>query len=351
MKQKIFNAIENDEKIKLALENRTNIKDWKNFTRTHFNIIAKEINKKVSEKVTENPVYISDYLLLGKDKVENLAFQFNLKYPAEVIDYLDLSSSNKPFNWISGKTLERYWTDDSVKPKDLKLNVLLTYLEVPIKDWDEWKYYSSPNTFKSAVIHKPQITEGNDLIISPKDKIFFKNIRRYYLGSYYLYYIKTDNKRIVKTPFIIKEEGNKVVIESTSEGHRYKSTVIKNMLKSLYVVCTNLDWEQEEEVYLFNIGLETKPEVIFGVSITLTSKSGIPVAIKNVLIKQSTDVNYLDNESETEINFNSQNSNEEESTIVEYFKKVNSQILFAEYCCTFQEFKESLENEQFTGQN
>jgi len=115
------------------------------------------------------------------------------------------------------------------------------------------------------------------------------------------------------------------------------------MLKSLYVVNTNLDWEQEEEVYLFNIGLETNPEVIFGVSITLTSKSGIPVALKNVLIKQSDDVNYLDQETETEIKFNSEDTNEEESTIVSYFKKVNSQILFAEYCCTFEEFKEDVE--------
>lgn len=343
MKQKIFLAIENDEKIKSILRNRTHIRNWKDFTRTHFNIIAKEINKKVSKKVAEDSVYISDYLLLGRDKVENLAFEFNLKNPADVIDYLDLSSASKPFNWISGKTLERYWTDDSVKPKDLKLNVLLTYLEIPIKDWDEWKYHSSPNTFKSNFVYKPPGSNDQDLIISPKDKIFFKNIRNYYLGSYYLYYIKTDNSRIVKTPFIIKEEGNKIVVESTSEGHRYKSTVIKNMLKSLYVVCTNLDWEQEEEVYLFNIGLETKPEVIFGVSITLTSKSGIPVAIKNILIKQSQDVNYLDDVSETEIRFNSEDTNEEERTVAEYFKKVNSQILFAEYCSTFEEFKENVE--------
>lgn len=344
MKQKIFEAIESDKKIKIILEHRTNKIDWKNFTRTHFNIIAKEINKKVSELVNENPIYISDFLLLGKDKVENLAFEYNLDNPSDVINYLDLSSTSKPFNWISGKTIERYWTIEGVKPKDLKLNVLLTYLGVAIKDWDEWKYYSSSNTFKSAIVQKPQVIAENSQIVSPKDKIFFKNIKNYYLGSYYLYYIKTDNKRIVKTPFIIKMEGDKIVIESTSEGHRYKSTIIKNMLKSLYIVCTNLDWEQEEEVYLFSIGLETKPEVIFGVSITLTSKSGIPVAIKNVLIKQSTDVNYLDHETETEITFNCEDINEEEATIVTYFKKVNAQILFAEYCCTFEEFKEDVKD-------
>lgn len=344
MNHKIFKAIESNERIGLILEQRTNITEWKNFTRTHFNIIAKEINRTVSEVVSENSIYISDYLLLGKDKVENLAFEYNLDNPIDVINYLDLSSSNKPFNWISGKTLEGYWTIEGVKPKDLKLNVLLTYLGVAIKDWDEWKYYSSSKTFRSSTIHKPTAIKSGQANISPKDMIFFKNIKRYYLGSYYLYYIKTDTRRIIKTPFIFKLEDDVIVIESTSEGHRYKSSEIKNMLKSLYVVNTNLDWEQEEEVYLFNIGLETNPEVIFGVSITLTSKSGIPVAIKNVLIKQSADVNYLDQETEIEINFNSENTNEEEATIVKYFKKVNSQILFAEYCCTFDEFKEDVEN-------
>ncbi len=343
MKQKIFNAIESDEKIRMILEHRTNITDWKNFTRTHFNIIAKEINKIVSAKVNDNPIYISDFLLLGKDKVENLAFEYSIKNPIEIVDYLDLSSSSKPFNWISGKTLERYWTIEGVKPKDLKLNVLLTYLGIAINDWDEWKYYSSSKTYELKESQKSNFFSEGQIIVSPKDRIFFKNIKKYYLGSYYLYYIKTDNKRIVKTPFIIKLVDDIIVIESTSEGHRYKSTVIKNMLKSLYVVNTNLDWEQEEEVYLFNIGLETNPEVIFGVSITLTSKSGIPVAIKNVLIKQSTDVNYLDQETETEISFSSKEINEEEATIVTYFKKVNAQILFAEYCCTFDEFKEDVE--------
>lgn len=343
MKHKIFEAIESDQKLNLILEHRTSIKDWIKFTRTHFNIIAREINKNVSEKVVDNPIYVSDFLLLGKDKIENLAFEYNLDNPAEVIDYLDLSSTSKPFNWVSGKTLERYWTEESVKPKDLKLNVLLAYLGVPIRDWDEWKYYSSSKSFRSSIVHKPQIVEENEPVISPKDKIFFKNIKNYYLGSYYLYYIKTDSKRIVKTPFIFKSEEGKIVLESTSEGHRYKSTVIKNMLKSLYVVCKNQDWEQEEEVYLFNIGLETKPEVIFGVSITLTSKSGIPVALKNILIKQSSDVTYLDGETEKEMYFDCEETNEEETAIVEYFKKVNSQILFAEYCCTFKEFKETLE--------
>lgn len=350
MKERIFRSIENDSHIRHVLAGRTRIDDWKKFTRTHFNIIAKEINKKVSKHVSEQPFLLTDYLLLGKDMVEKLAFEFHLKDTEKLVDYLDLSNTAKPFNWISGKTLERYWTHDNVKPKDLKLNVLLTYLGVPLNDWDNWKYELAATSTESVKQnpHAAGLTpQSSNVVVSPKDQIFFKNIRNYYLGSYYLYYIKTDTRKIIKTPFIIKMEGPDIVVESTSEGHRYKSTVIKNMLKSMYVVCTNRDWEQEEEVYLFNIGLETKPEVIFGVSITLTSKSGIPVGIKNVLIKQSNDVKLLENEPETEIEFNAENLNEEESVIAEYFKKVSKQIIFGEYCCTFDEFKESV-NDQAT---
>ena len=143
MKHKIFKAIEQDIKINNILSHRTNLTDWKSFTRTHFNLIAKEINKNVSSYVQENPILIYDYLLLGKDKVEKLKFDHNLDTSEELIDQLDLTSVNKPFNWISGKTLERYWNELDVKPKDLKLNVLLSYLQVSIKDWEEWKYYSS----------------------------------------------------------------------------------------------------------------------------------------------------------------------------------------------------------------
>jgi len=345
MKHKIFKAIEQDIKINNILSHRTNLTDWKSFTRTHFNLIAKEINKNVSSYVQENPILIYDYLLLGKDKVEKLKFDHNLDTSEELIDQLDLTSVNKPFNWISGKTLERYWNELDVKPKDLKLNVLLSYLQVSIKDWEEWKYYSS-----SSLDSKELNNISNEKILnesnSSKDHIFLKNIKNYYLGSYYLYYLKTDNKsRIVKTPFIIKTENDKIIIESTSEGYRYKSVIIKRMMNNLYVLCRNLDWE-EEESYLFNIGLETKPEVIFGVSITLTAKSGIPVAIKNILIKQSSDVHLLDNESEKEIKINNESKTGlvEEDCVIKYFERGNdTKLMFAEYCNTFSEFKESLE--------
>jgi len=78
MKHKIFKAIEQDDKINSILSHRTNLKDWQSFTRTHFNLIAKEINRNVSSYVQENPVLIFDYLLLGKDKLEKLKFDLNL---------------------------------------------------------------------------------------------------------------------------------------------------------------------------------------------------------------------------------------------------------------------------------
>jgi len=261
------------------------------------------------------------------------------------MDQLDLTSVNKPFNWVSGKTLERYWNVADVKPKDLKLNVLLSYLQVPIKDWEEWKYYST-GTSESKELTNISDEKIQDESISSKDHIFLKNIKNYYLGSYYLYYLKTDNKnRIIKTPFIIKIENDKIIIESTSEGYRYKSVIIKRMMNNLYVLCRNLDWE-EEESYLFNIGLETNPEVIFGVSITLTAKSGIPVAIKNILIKQSSDVHFLDGESEKEIKLNGEHKTgfDEEDCVLKYFNNGNAtKLMFAEYCNSFSEFKESLE--------
>lgn len=345
MKKDIFRAVENDDRIRSLLNQRTNITDWQSFTRTHFNFIAKEINKNISKEVLENPIFVLDFLLIGKDKVENLKFEFNVDQLEDVIDHLDLTSSNRPFNWISGKTLERYWKRDDVKPKELKLNVLLSFLKIPIKDWEKWKYYSNNDEVANSK-EKPSKNTNEQLTVSLKNQIFFKNISNYYLGSYYLYYSKTENKkRIIKTPFIIKLVNDKIVIESTSEGHRYKSSIVKRMMNTLYVSCSNLDWE-EDEVFLFNIGLETKPEVIYGVSITLTGKSGIPVAIKNILIKQSSDINFLDNEYEKEIKVPSENLSEEEECVVKYFSNNSeSNLIFAEYCNTFDEFKEAVEED------
>lgn len=346
MKHNIFRNIESDERIGRVLSYRTHIKDWQQFTRTHFNLIAKTINKGVSEKVAKNPVLVTEFLLMGKDKVEKLLDDYGLESVEEITGYLNLSG-NTPVHWISGKTLERYWKEEKVHPKDLKMNVLLTYLNVPIQDWEVWKYEANPvpvvkkesETAEPAPL-KPVKTNAGDY------PLFFENIRKYYLGSYYLYYPKTDNSGyIVKTPFIIKCEGGEVIIESKSEGQRYRSTVVKKMQNNLFVSCANLDWD-EDEIYLFNTGLETNPEVIYGVSITLTGKSSIPVAIKNVLIRQSNDISALEGETEKEVPLTGTDHNEEERMVAAYFNKLaGTPLLFAEYRHTLKEFKAYAEGE------
>ncbi|MCB0374930.1 MAG: hypothetical protein KDD04_03330, partial [Sinomicrobium sp.] len=110
------------------------------------------------------------------------------------------------------------------------------------------------------------------------------------------------------------------------------------------VFCSNLDWD-EDEIYLFNIGLETHPEVVHGVSITLTGKSSIPVAIKNILIRQSHDVAALEGETEKEIPPTGADHSEEERMAVTYFNKVEGAcLLFAEYRNSLKEFKANVES-------
>ena len=110
-------------------------------------------------------------------------------------------------------------------------------------------------------------------------------IKSYYLGNYFLYYQKTDgSKNIIKTPFILKEnESGQIVVKSVSEGHRYSGKVMGIRDGCLYIDCQNLDFEEMEQ-YVFNIGLETKPQVLFGVSNTVSVKNHQAVALKNILI-------------------------------------------------------------------
>ncbi|WP_405415730.1 hypothetical protein [Maribacter sp. Asnod1-A12] len=335
---KIFRHIEKNEVILKVLSHRTTLTNWQLYTRTHFNIIATEINKIVSEKVLKNPKLISDFLLIGKDKVENIILDYRYGGIDDVLDHLNLDG-NKPFNWISGKTLERYWKEENIKPKDLKWNVLLTFLDVPILNWDDWKY-SSDLTVETPEPEK-LIDNTDQRILTRKSKVFFNNIRNYYLGSYYLYYLKTDNnQQLIKTRFIIKSENDEIIVESVSERQTYRSTMVKRMQSNLYISCKNLNWN-EEEIFLFNIGLETKPEVIFGVSITLTSKGSIPVAIKNVLIKESSDILALENTEEKQISLKNYNANtdERELAVINYFKNdISSPLLFGEFGMTIQEF-------------
>ncbi|NJN27058.1 MAG: hypothetical protein HC819_14315 [Cyclobacteriaceae bacterium] len=134
-------------RIKLEIENSPVIKnitgvngingDWGNFTRTVFERIARKINQVTTQKVMEMPYLVKDFLLLGQDEFENIKFKYQLNNTDDFIEHLKNINNQKPYNWISGKTLQGYWNNSNAKDK--KLNVLLAFLGVGMHEWDEWK--------------------------------------------------------------------------------------------------------------------------------------------------------------------------------------------------------------------
>ncbi len=170
-------------------------------------------------------------------------------------------------------------------------------------------------------------------------------IKSYYLGNYFLYYQKTDGSRnIIKTPFILKEnESGQIVVKSVSEGHRYSGKVMGIRDGCLYINCQNLDFEEMEQ-YVFNIGLETKPQVLFGVSNTVSVKNRQAVALKNILIKQLQSDPAFDNIPETEIPFSHKyGSRSEESMVVSYLAHSGNNIIVTPNCCNLEVFAEMVE--------
>ena len=164
-------------------------------------------------------------------------------------------------------------------------------------------------------------------------------IKNYYLGNYFLYYQKTDgSKNIIKTPFILKEQENgQVIVKSVSEGHRYSGKVMGIRDGCLYINCQNLDFEEIEQ-YIFNIGLETKPQVLFGVSNTVSVKNRQAVALKNILVKQQTNDHGFENIQETEIPFAKKYvSQTEEATIVNYLKQSANNVITTPHCCNLRD--------------
>jgi hypothetical protein len=167
-------------------------------------------------------------------------------------------------------------------------------------------------------------------------------IRNYYVGNYFLYYQKTDGSRnIIKTPFILKEQDNgQIVVKSVSEGHRYSGKVMGIRDGCLYINCQNLDFEEIEQ-YIFNIGLETKPEVLFGVSNTVSVKNRQAVALKNILVKQQTNDPGFENIQEAEIHFTKKYTTQtEEALVVNYLKQATDNIIVTSSCCNLSDLGE-----------
>jgi hypothetical protein len=344
--KRVLDALEIHEGIASILKQRTAKSDWKTFTRTVFNLIAKYINQNVTRTVVENPYLLQEHLLFGEQKFEMLLSELKLDNSNDLVEYLKALDPNKPFNWVSGKTLQSYWSGGS--PKELKLNVLLTFLAVPIQEWDEWKYG------EAIIIPNENSSKPNDLTESyfnfSKTKTvkdhFLKCISKYYLGSYFLYYLKSDKHgKVVKAPFIIYEdEEGEILFRTINEGQRYISYPAQKMANALCFMGKNLDWEEINEMHLINIGMETNPEVLFGVSITMSKYGGFPMALKNIMIRQSQDIHFLDEVKEKEFYIDHTAENEQDALVLNYFKKHESQIMFAEFGCSLADFKETLGN-------
>ena len=322
LSSKIISKIENCYEILEVLSKNTHSNNGKLKTRTHFNSIAKIINRKVSNEVLKNPNLIETYLIIGKQNLEMQMLKLRIHTTTGFTTYLRNLGDYRVYNWISGKTLQSYWLGGDAK--HIKLNVLLVFLEIPFREWKNW--LSEP-AFLDA--HTDLGLQKNNLNI----------VRKYFLGDYFLYYPKTDNsKTYIKTPFII--EGNvkgDVVVKSVSEGHRYVGEVIGIRDGCLYINCQNIDFEEVEQ-YIFNVGLETKPEVLFGVSNTVSVKNRLAVALKNVLVKQkSTDANFYNIEEQEIAENQILKAGTEEAIIINYLKSKGNPIILTEACCNIND--------------
>jgi hypothetical protein len=334
LSEKIRKAIEEHPLIQAALKGKTRDKNWNNFTRTHFNLVARVINKQISIKVSENPELLEMNLIIGAQNIEKQLNLLRCSNIYELIKQIGNYSEYRVFNWISGKTLQSYWSGG--KAKYIKVNALLVFLNVQFSDWDKWQIAKDNNTeFQLSGLSKISVTSNGF------SRSSLSIVKRYYVGNYYLYYQKTDcSSNVIKTPFILREQENgQIAVFSVSEGHRYNGKVMGIRDGCLYINCQNLDFEEMEQ-YIFNIGLETKPEVLFGVSNTVSVKNRKAVALKNILVKQTNNDRSFHNIQETEIPFTKKYSSEdEESIIVNYFKTCNNNIITTHSCCNLEHVK------------
>lgn len=332
LSERIRKAIESHPAMAAAMKGKGRERGWKEFTRTQFNLAARVINRLVSREVAGNLDLLEMHLVIGKQQLDNQLSQLRLDDLYDFGRYLRDLREYRVFNWISGKTLQSYWQNGEAKY--IKINVLLVFLQVPYADWELWQREKSIPTEPYGM----SLARGASMGMNRSSMSL---IRSYYLGNYFLYYPKTDGSRnIVKTPFVLKEQSNgQVTVRSVSEGHRYSGKVIGVRDGCLYINCQNLDFEEMEQ-YVFNIGLETKPEVLFGVSNTVSVKNRRAVALKNILVKQPTLEPGFDEIPETEIPFGRKYGvRNEESLVLGYFRQSANNIIITPSCCNLSELK------------
>lgn len=305
----------------LGIEN-----NWDKFNRTVFDGIARRINRVVTTKVISDPKLVSNYMILGEDQLQSLLFERNFKDADALIKNFETNS--RLFNWISGKTLHSYWNHG--KPKDRKLNVLLAFLSIKISEWEEWKSVTDSATYLQGSIFKNHSRKNSNQEL----------IRKYFLGSYYLYYQKSDNSlALIKAPFIIGTDGHgNLYAETVTEGHLYRSNLIELRDGILYIHCENLVFDEKEN-HIFNVGNETSPEVLFGISNTISVKSKMAIGIRNVLVRQKKNFSK-ETFTEKEIMFDQKLKEEtEEAVVLNYFLRQKPNLMISDYCCTLEVLK------------
>ena len=332
LSEKIRKGIESHPEIVSLLRTKSKEQRWANFTRTQFNMIARIINKGISREILGNEDMVEMHLIIGKLQLEKELAALRLINVHDFVKHIGNFREYRVFNWVSGKTLQSYWNGGEAKY--VKINALLVFLQVPFIEWDDWQKDQVKRTdkYKSSLSKFP-------LALMGMSKTSLSIIKNYYLGNYFLYYQKTDgSKHIIKTPFVLKEQDNgQVVVKSVSEGHRYSGKVMGIRDGCLYINCQNLDFEEIEQ-YIFNIGLETKPQVLFGVSNTVSVKNRQAVALKNILVKQQTNDPGFENIQETEIPFAKKyTSQTEEAIVVGYLKQNGNNIIITPSCCNLNE--------------
>jgi hypothetical protein len=337
---KLKKGLESHPEIITALRNSNRDIQWNRFTRTQFNLVARIINKKITLEVLGNPELVEMNLITGKQHLEKQMFALKCQTVFDFVRYLGNLGDYRVYNWISGKTLQSYWNEGEAKY--IKINALLVFLGIPFAEWTEWQKENG----RTAEPYSVSLGR-NQISGSGYGKSSLSLIKSYYLGNYFLYYQKTDgSKNIVKTPFILKEnENGQIIVKSVSEGHRYAGKVMGIRDGCLYINCQNLDFEEMEQ-YIFNIGLETKPQVLFGVSNTVSVKNRQAVALKNILVKQSRNDPRFDNIQETEIPFsNKYHTQSEESVVVRYLSQSGNNIIVTPSCCNLEVLSEMAEGQ------
>jgi len=129
------------------------------------------------------------------------------------------------------------------------------------------------------------------------------------------------------------------VVETVTEGQYYRSSKVELRDGILYIECENLEFNEKEN-HVFYVGNDTRPEVIFGISSTISVKKKLPIGIRNVLVRQaSAPEGKMAGEREMPFSAAMGRLSEEEAAVVSYFQRQPLNLLPAGYSCSLKEMK------------